>query len=273
MIPAQKIAAPKIALFDLDGTLVTSKHEVTSRTRMWLRRLTELGVITCCASGRPYFGALSLITSLCLRGPSITFGGALVRCPMTGQDIFKAAIPQEIVMKLLAWAGDRGVYFETYTAENYFITKPNPYAQIHATYLGRPPTVSATPAAGPILKCVVVEPSAASSFAEELRSFFPEAIITSSAGAANPEIRFLNITAQAANKVVALNAALAYVNLTTSDAVAFGDSEADLDIINAVGRGYVMSNALPSVKEHARNFAGDVAVGGIGDALRPLFRT
>ena len=56
---------------------------------------------------------------------------------------------------------------------------------------------------------------------------------------------------------------LEYYNLDRSEAVAFGDGNNDIQMLQAVEYGIAMGNAADSVKEKAADICGDVADDGI----------
>jgi HAD superfamily hydrolase (TIGR01484 family) len=71
---------PAIALVisDIDGTLITSNHEVTEATKNAAAKLYERGVALSLASSRPPRSIVPLADQLELRGPFAAFNGALV---------------------------------------------------------------------------------------------------------------------------------------------------------------------------------------------------
>src|SRR5260370_33940893 len=67
-----------LVISDIDGTLITSNHEVTDATKAAAAKLYERGVELSLASSRPPRSIVPLADSLKLRGPFAAFNGALV---------------------------------------------------------------------------------------------------------------------------------------------------------------------------------------------------
>jgi hydroxymethylpyrimidine pyrophosphatase-like HAD family hydrolase len=68
-------------------------------------------------------------------------------------------------------------------------------------------------------------------------------------------------------KVCGMDRVLAALGLTRESAVAIGDSENDLDIIEAAGIGIAMGNACAALKLAAKAVVGAVGQGGVAEAL------
>src|SRR5947207_7101814 len=75
---ADKPSTIGLVISDIDGTLITSNHEVTEATKAAAAKLYERGVELSLASSRPPRSIVPLADSLKLRGPFAAFNGALV---------------------------------------------------------------------------------------------------------------------------------------------------------------------------------------------------
>jgi hydroxymethylpyrimidine pyrophosphatase-like HAD family hydrolase len=69
-------------------------------------------------------------------------------------------------------------------------------------------------------------------------------------------------------KAWGMDRALAALGLTRDAAVAIGDSENDLDIVEAAGTGIAMGNACDALKARAKAVTGIVGQGGVAEALK-----
>src|SRR5215471_4323524 len=71
---------PSIALVisDIDGTLITSNHEVTEATKATANKLYEAGIKLSLASSRPPRSMFPLAQALNLHLPFAAFNGALI---------------------------------------------------------------------------------------------------------------------------------------------------------------------------------------------------
>ena len=68
----------KMAGFDLDGTLLTDRKELTSRTRKALEKAIQKGVIVLVATGRPWMGVPEELQNLQGIRYALTSNGARV---------------------------------------------------------------------------------------------------------------------------------------------------------------------------------------------------
>ena len=92
---------PKMAFFDVDGTLVNSKHQVSDSAKSSLRKLQASGVKLGLASGRAYFAAKKLIADLNIDGPCCMLSGALLIDPSNNQIILENELSNETSLNLV----------------------------------------------------------------------------------------------------------------------------------------------------------------------------
>ncbi|MDR0637593.1 MAG: HAD hydrolase family protein [Spirochaetaceae bacterium] len=69
------------------------------------------------------------------------------------------------------------------------------------------------------------------------------------------------------SKLKGMDRALAALGCTREDAAVIGDSENDLDIVEAAGFGIAMGNACDSLKTVAKAVTGKVGQGGVAGAI------
>src|SRR5215813_9558538 len=89
---------PSIALVisDIDGTLITSNHEVTEATKAAAAKLYERGIELSLASSRPPRSIIPLADALKLQGPFAAFNGALA-VKRKGEVLARSIIPAETI--------------------------------------------------------------------------------------------------------------------------------------------------------------------------------
>src|SRR5690625_2999618 len=66
---------------DLDGTLLTNKNTISSRTKEIIFRAIEDGHIVVIATGRPHRASIQYYQSLGLTTPMVNFNGGLIHHP------------------------------------------------------------------------------------------------------------------------------------------------------------------------------------------------
>jgi HAD superfamily hydrolase (TIGR01484 family) len=103
--PSSEIA---LVISDIDGTLITSNHEIAESTRQTAARLYELGIRLSLASSRPPRSIRPLAASLALRSPFAAFNGALL-LTADGEVKARSALSVSIIERIKAIADEYGL--------------------------------------------------------------------------------------------------------------------------------------------------------------------
>ena len=237
----------KIIFFDIDGTLIDPQTgKISPLTAQALNRLREKGIKTCVATGRPPatlpdFGELKFDAML-------TFNGALAYTDR--QTVFSAPIPPESVQKVIANVTAMGRPVSVAVRDRLVA---NGWEQDLADYY----TVARQ------------ELTVAEDFDEVCRGDVFQimmgcreedhpAIIRGVEGVklAKSWERAADVISQYGGKGNGIRAVLKHFGLSPSQAMAFGDSYNDVEMLQAVGTGIAMGNATPGLKA----VAGDVCL-------------
>src|SRR5713226_2116950 len=97
-----------LVISDIDGTLITSNHEVTEATKAAATKLYDRGIALSLASSRPPRSIVPLAEALKLRGPFAAFNGALV-VKSNGEELARSVIPPAIIAHVKAIADHFGI--------------------------------------------------------------------------------------------------------------------------------------------------------------------
>lgn len=244
----------KIIFFDVDGTLVDpATGQISAKTRQALKRLHENGILLCIATGRPIASLPNLdrlhFDAFC------TFNGSL--CYTETDTILSNPIPPGDVAQILN----------------------------NAAAIGRPVSVA------------VRERLAANGMDEDLADYYRLAGLTPTVtddfelacqedvyqimlgcresdhasivrGTENVKLavsweRAADVIPASSGKGASLGRILAYFHLDASEAMAFGDSYNDMEMLQLVGAGIAMGNAPDAVKSIADDVCGPVSQDGI----------
>lgn len=244
----------KIIFFDIDGTLVDMNRKcISEKTVEALRRLRERGILLCIATGRspvslPKFEGVEFDAFL-------TFNGSYCFCKEG--DIFSNPIPHADVMTLLRNAAGLGRPVALATKEK---LTANGWEEDLAQYYA--------------FAGLTLEPS--EDFEECLReevyqlmmgcreADYP-AVLKDVQGAKITAWwdRAVDIIPAGGGKGVGIEKILAHYGLDRSQAMAFGDGNNDIEMLQTVGTGVAMENASPRLKAVADDFCGHVAEDGI----------
>ena len=244
----------KIIFFDIDGTLVNpAVGEIPEKTVEALNRLRERGVLLCVATGRPTaslpdFGDLRF-DAFC------TFNGSL--CYTEKEIIHSDPIPPEAVRQVIQNAAAIG---RPVSAALRHRLVANGWDEDLAGYYQL---------AG--LQLTV---------ADDFESACEEAVYQIMLGCReqdHPEIirgaegvaitfswdRAADVIPAGSGKAQAVEKILAYYQLDSSQAMAFGDGVNDLEMLQTVGTGVAMGNADSRLKAVADDVCGPVGEDGI----------
>ena len=244
----------RIAFFDIDGTLIDfSSKQISAKTIDALVRLRAKGVILCLATGRsplelPHFPGIDFDVFL-------TFNGSY--CFDAGQVLFSNPIPPDDIRKLIANAA--GIHRPVCIATHNRMAA-NGFDRDLEEYLG---------IAGSPLE-----------IADDFEDMLQEDIYQIMLGCCKREYplvmedvrhariaawwdRAVDIIPANGGKGAAIQSVLEYYRLKPEEAIAFGDGDNDIDMLQMVGTGIAMENSSESLKAVADEVCGHAAQDGI----------
>lgn len=276
-------ATYKAAFFDIDGTLVNRHHVVSRATAQALAALKAAGMRLCLATGRPHFACEDLIATLGIDGPCLSYSGGLIVDLSAGKALLAEPLSPVHAAVLLAAASDRGVYYEAYTKDSYLIAEPHPFADVHATYLGRKPVIAPGGARElaelaerePLLKIgsICRADSGEVAIWQELVAELPGVVLATAMGAAHPELMFVSVTSAAAERGRGFAVMTEHLGITAAEVIAFGDGMSDLAFIKLAGLGVAMANGAEELRRAADAVTLSVDDDGVAEAVRLLLET
>ena len=244
----------RIAFFDIDGTLIDmQRKQITEQTLETLRALQANGIRICIATGRgphavPKFPGVEFDAYL-------TYNGAC--CYTPEKQIFSMPIPREQVRRIIRNAAEMGhpSVVASYSCAIANGTEPDLDAYFGIAKVPVPVSERFEAAvSGEVyqLMIAVKQPEY-----ERLLRDAPAAKIAAWWD------RAVDVIPAAAGKGVGVAHVLAYFGLDRGQAIAFGDGNNDLEMIEAVGWGVSMGNGSPELKAAAQDVCGPVWDEGI----------
>lgn len=245
---------PAIIFFDIDGTLIdTQTHLMTQRTQDTLKALQHHGIRIALATGRapmelPEFDGLEFDATL-------TFNGSL--CYSPDQVIWRNPIPAADVPQVIANAADIGRPVSIATLQEIIANGLDDDLREY-------------------LQVANITPEVSSRFAQVCRQDVFQMMI-----GCRPEDwpglvknapgsritwwwdRAVDVIPVNGGKAAGVRAILDHFHLDPAQAAAFGDGCNDLDMLEAVGTGVAMGNALEELKAAADDICPAVSEEGI----------
>ncbi|MGG0654948.1 Cof-type HAD-IIB family hydrolase [Rummeliibacillus pycnus] len=251
----------KIIFFDVDGTLINYEDgSISPSTKKAIQTLKNNGIRLVAATGRP----LSMCQELKELGIDtfITANGAYVK--HKNRVIHKIPVTKDVVQAVKNFADENEQSLSFFTEELFMNGVQNMttlQALIETLSLREfPATIEKIVNQEIYLMCLYADEQTA----EKYTIKFPELIFKRW----HPWI--LNVLQQDVSKSIAVKKVLEYFNIKPSEAIAFGDGENDIDMIEQVGYGIAMGNAHETLKNVADFVTKKSSEDGIEFALQKL---
>jgi hypothetical protein len=258
----------RLVAVDLDDTLLDSALEVSPRTVRALARAREKGVIVTLATGRMFSSAAPIARRLGIDAPIITYQGALVKNPFTGEELAHRVLPNGVARAVIARLAGYGYHFNVYLDDRLCMESLTGLGRRYAdicrveahvvgdllAFLGeRSPT-----------KVLVIAPEdEILALMREMKAVFPaeRVHITRS------KPYFLEFSHPRATKGQALKYLAERYGIPREAVMAIGDGYNDLDMVEYAGLGVMMDNARDEVKRHADYVTASNDADGVAEAI------
>jgi hypothetical protein len=242
--------SPPIALVvsDIDGTLITSNHEVTEASKLAAAKLQDRGVALSLASSRPPRSIVPLADALKLRGPFAAFNGALV-VKREGEVLARSAIPVETISRVKAVADCFGLSVWLYDAQDWWVPWRDAFVDREEHTSGFSPRIDGytervTQDANKLT--VVGKPELVAEAEERVLSE-----LRSEVSASRSKPRFLDVTAYGIHKGTVVVRLAELLNIPTECVAVIGDGPNDVEMFKQAGLSIAMGQAVDEVREAA----------------------
>ena len=239
-------AALPIALVisDIDGTLITSNHEIAESTRKAALRLYERGINLSLCSSRPPRSIRPLAETLALRSPFAAFNGALI-ITADGEVKRRSAISPELIARIKAIADELGIGAWLYDEEDWWVAGYDAFVEREEHTSGFSPRVEGynerlTREATKLT--VVGKPELV---AQAERRVLSE--LTNDVSASRSKPRFLDVTAYGIHKGSAVRRIASVFNVTPAQVAVIGDGPNDIEMFREAGLSIAMGQGVDEV--------------------------
>lgn len=239
----------KALAIDLDGTLLTGDDIPADNIRA-VRAARDRGLAIVIATARWSQFALRIEDALGIRGPIIACSGAQVREPESGRDLFDHRLPVAFTRDLYAICNEeRCIATVTVSGRTLVKMEGEPDPALFAAEMQ--PVRELVEIDDDLPRIAAIQGSRCNArIRAELEARYADAVnIYDSIGPSGKLV--LTITAKAASKGAALQAACAHLGIDSHDVVAFGDAENDLAMFRLAGASVAMGQADTVTREAA----------------------
>lgn len=249
----------KIVFFDIDGTLINKHMEIPQDTIDAIKQLKANGIEPVIATGRTPFNFEPLLEKLDIHS-FVSLNGTYV--VYKGKPLHKQPLPKEHIKKLIEYA-ERNQHALVFVGNDdyYSNSKEHPFVveSLNSLRLKQanydPDFWQKTEIYQVFLHCKAEDEPLYKELAEDLRMI-------------RWHEKAMDVSIQGSSKAVGIKVMLDKLNLTTADAVAFGDGLNDKEMLEEVGLGIAMGNANPDLLPLADYVTASVDEGGISQGLR-----
>lgn len=260
-----------IVFLDIDGTLLNSGHQVMPCTRERLQYLTGRGVPVILCSARPPEGVKLVAGQVGVQGPIACYNGGLIFdedytiLRDVGVDIQLARAFRQYAAERFPDVVVSAYLYSVWLAED----TQHPLILQEAEISGCTPLMGSIDqvafAATHVHKLLCIGDSAQiRALQKETRQQFPQLM------ALRSKATYLEILSPESTKGSAAQVLLEHYHLDPEQAVAFGDSDVDVDMLRYCGFGVAMGNAPRSVQEAADYVTASNDEEGVYIALKGL---
>ncbi len=264
----------KVALFDIDGTLLGLDGNYTERLQKSIRRVQSLGVKTAIASGRPYFATRFLWDSLGLTDTGVFCTGAQIFEPKSNTTHQAIYLSEQRVNELLGVLRGSGIYYELYTDDGFYVEDNNTpeLLALHASHLRVAPNFKSFEGltCGAIKLLLGANVSLDADILKRIEQQFPDLIFAYACLPAYPEWQFASVIDGRASKQKAFEFLLKAYDVSARHVISFGDAQSDKAFLSLAGIGVAMGNASDDVKAVANIHTLPVWEDGVAHVLDAL---
>lgn len=244
-------AALPIALVisDIDGTLITSNHEIAESTRKAALRLYERGINLSLCSSRPPRSIRPLAETLALRSPFAAFNGGLI-ITADGEVKLRSAIPPDIIARVKAIADDFGIGVWVYDEVDWWVAGYDAFVEREEHTSGFSPRVEGYDERlkrEAVKLTVVGKPELVAQAEQRVLSE-----LASDVSASRSKPRFLDVTAYGIHKGSAVRRIAPVFNVTPAQVAVIGDGPNDIEMFREAGVSIAMGQGVDEVIAAAR---------------------
>jgi Cof subfamily protein (haloacid dehalogenase superfamily) len=271
--PIEELATaftPRLAVLDIDGTLIDTDLALHPRTRAAVRAAAAR-VPVILATGRMYRSTLPWARDLHVGEPLVCYQGALVREQPHGSDpgavLFEEELAHDAAIAAIDIARSHGWHRQAYADDQLFCEEDRPEAHLYARIAQVPINFVddlATVVTNGCIKIVCVSDDPAT----------VDACVAAMGDGLAGRVRvtrslawFVEVVSPRINKALAVERVCARLGLTLSDAVAVGDAPNDSEMLAAAGCGVAVHSARPEVIAVADAVCADPGRAGVADVL------
>ena len=247
--PNRSFGNYKLVVFDLDGTLLTAKCELTRDTIKSVDRIRNLGLRITIATGRSYKSAQPFLDRLNIIEPMVFSNGTVYDNPATGEREVVCRIPLETVLIILMLLDRYKISLKIYTSDGAIYKSDNtpwPDEGVHFEVGTVVKNLKAKLAEDPTKIVLYAEKGEYKKFQSNLQEILGEKSPISTFNSHPLYVEMISRNVSKGRTVIRLAEQL---GIQPEEVIAVGDQENDYEMLRDAGVGVMVGSAAPVLKE------------------------
>lgn len=268
----------KMVALDCDGTLLDQQSRIRPAVRDAVQEAIREGVLVTLATGRRFEAARHIAEQLDLRLPLVLHGGTIIQDSATGELIYEDEMPEQLLDKLIEEIireRQQPVLYLSPAADCELLTGPMEHdGESVALYLGRQTSVrrlqySELSQAGHVLSVAVFQNDDVLRPLYSRLSGWPtcRTLLWEPDPLFPDTMYLLDVVNAGCSKAKALAHLAGSYGIRVDEIMAIGDQINDVEMIESVGLGVAMGNAIEPVRSRARVVVSSNQEDGVAEAL------
>ena len=259
----------KMLVVDMDDTLLTDNHEISSENKEMLLKAQEMGVYVVLASGRPTSAMIEFAKELqCDVNNSfmISFNGSVITDLKEDKILFEHSLTKEQIHSLYDFSQQNNTHIITYIDGQIISERHSEYIDIEKNITGLKLNIVSSfkdTVTTSAVKCILLEePKYLKSVETLLKAAMPDLSICMS------KPFFLEAAPNGIDKGASIKILAEKLNIHQSEIIAVGNAGNDLTMVQFAGLGVWVDNVDPELRHFADVIVASNNNHGVAEVVR-----
>ena len=259
----------KMLVVDMDDTLLTDNHEISSENKEMLLKAQEMGVYVVLASGRPTSAMIEFAKELqCDVNNSfmISFNGSVITDLKEDKILFEHSLTKEQIHSLYDFSQQNNTHIITYIDGQIISERHSEYIDIEKNITGLKLNIVSSfkdTVNTSAVKCILLEePKYLKSVETVLKAAMPDLSICMS------KPFFLEAAPNGIDKGASIKILAEKLNIHQSEIIAVGNAGNDLTMVQFAGLGVWVDNVDPELRHFADVIVASNNNHGVAEVVR-----
>ena len=259
----------KMLVVDMDDTLLTDNHEISSENKEMLLKAQEMGVYVVLASGRPTSAMIEFAKELqCDVNNSfmISFNGSVITDLKEDKILFEHSLTKEQIHSLYDFSQQNNTHIITYIDGQIISERHSEYIDIEKNITGLKLNIVSSfkdTVTTSAVKCILLEePEYLKGVESVLKAAMPDLSICMS------KPFFLEAAPNGIDKGASIKILAEKLNIHQSEIIAVGNAGNDLTMVQFAGLGVWVDNVDPELRHFADVIVASNNDHGVAEVVR-----